>query len=37
MDYQALSTAAIIMSVVIIVLVFIMFRFEDVYGKDVEG
>ena len=37
LDYQALSTAAIIMSAVIIVLVFIMFRFEDVYGKDVEG
>ena len=37
LDYQKLSAAAIMMSVVIIVLFLIMFKVEDLYGRDVEG
>ncbi|MBR0164514.1 MAG: sugar ABC transporter permease [Lachnospiraceae bacterium] len=37
LDYQKLSAAAIIMSLVIIVLFFVMYKAEDIYGKDVEG
>lgn len=37
LDYQKLSAAAIIMSLVIIVLFFIMYRAEEYYGRDVEG
>ena len=36
LDYQKLSAAAIIMSLVIIVLVGIMFFAEDRFGRDVE-
>lgn len=37
LDYQKLSSAAIIMFVVVSVLVFIMYQVENFYGKDVEG
>lgn len=37
LDYQKMSAAAIIMSLVIIVLFFIMYKAEDIYGKDIEG
>ena len=37
LDYQKLSAAAIIMSLVIVVLFFIMYRAEEYYGRDVEG
>ncbi len=37
MDYQKLSSAAIIMAAVIVVLVFLMLVTEDRYGKDIEG
>lgn len=37
LDYQKLSAAAIIMSLVIIVLFAVMYKAEDWYGKDVEG
>ena len=37
LDYQKLSAAAIIMCVVIVVLFFVMYKAEDIYGKDVEG
>lgn len=37
LDYQKLSAAAIIMFIVVTALVFIMFRVENRYGKDVEG
>ena len=37
LDYQKLSAAAIIMCGVIIVLFFIMYKAEDIYGRDVEG
>ena len=36
LDYQKLSAAAIIMSLVIIVLFFIMYKAEDKFGRDVE-
>ena len=37
LDYQKLSAAAIIMSVVMIIVIGILFIFEDKIGKDVEG
>ncbi len=37
LDYQKLSSAAIIMFIVVSVLVYIMYRVEDMYGKDIEG
>ena len=37
LDYQKLSAAAIIMCGVIVVLFFVMYKAEDLYGKDVEG
>ena len=37
LDYQKLSAAAIIMFIVVSILVLIMFRVENFYGKDVEG
>ena len=37
LDYQKLSAAAIIMFVVVSVLVYIMYRIENLYGKDIEG
>lgn len=37
LDYQKLSAAAIIMFIVVSVLVYIMYRIEDLFGKDIEG
>ena len=37
LDYQKLSAAAIIMFVVVSALVYIMYRIENLYGKDIEG
>jgi multiple sugar transport system permease protein len=37
LDYQKLSSAAIIMFIVVTGLVFIMYSIENRYGKDVEG
>jgi len=37
LDYQKLSAAAIIMFVFVSVLVYIMYRIENLYGKDIEG
>jgi multiple sugar transport system permease protein len=37
LDYQKLSSAAIIMFIVVSVLVFVMYKVENIYGKDVEG
>ena len=37
LDYQKLSAAAIIMFIVVSVLVYIMYRIENLYGKDIEG
>jgi multiple sugar transport system permease protein len=37
LDYQKLSSAAIIMAIVMTVVIGILFIFEDKIGKDVEG
>ena len=37
LDYQTLSAAAILMSIVMIVIIGILFIAEDRFGKDVEG
>ena len=37
LDYQKLSAAAIIMFVFVSGLVYIMYRIENLYGKDIEG
>jgi multiple sugar transport system permease protein len=37
LDYQKLSAAAIIMFAVVTALVFIMYKVENIYGRDVEG
>ena len=37
LDYQKLSAAAVVMAVVMVVLIALLFRVEDWFGKDVEG
>ena len=37
LDYQKLSAAAVIMAIVMVVLIALMFKVEDWFGKDVEG
>lgn len=37
LDYQKLSAAAIIMALVMVVIIALLFVFEDMLGKDVEG
>ena len=37
LDYQNLSAAAVLMSLVMIVIIGIMFIVENYYGRDVEG
>ncbi len=37
LDYQKLSTAAILMSVVMVVIIGILFLLENYFGRDVEG
>ena len=37
MDYQKLSAAAIVIALFMIVLIAILFKVEDLFGKDVEG
>ena len=37
LDYQTLSAAAILMSLVMIVIIGILFIVENHFGKDVEG
>ena len=36
-DYQKLSAAAVIMAIVMVVLIALLFKIEDWFGKDVEG
>ena len=36
-DYQKLSSAAVIMAAVMVVLIALLFKIEDWFGKDVEG
>ena len=37
LDYQKLSAAAVVMALVMVVLIALLFRVEDWFGKDVEG
>ena len=37
LDYQKLSAAAVIMALVMVVLIALLFKVEDWFGKDVEG
>ncbi len=37
LDYQKLSAAAVVMAIVMVVLIALLFKVEDWFGKDVEG
>lgn len=37
LDYQKLSSAAVIMAIVMVALIALLFKIEDIFGKDVEG
>ena len=37
LDYQKLSAAAVVMALVMVVLIALLFKIEDWFGKDVEG
>lgn len=37
LDYQKLSVAAVLMAIVMVVIIALLFRIEDEFGKDVEG
>ncbi len=37
LDYQKLSAAAVLMALVMVVLIALLFKAEDIFGKDVEG
>ena len=37
LDYQKLSSAAVVMAVVMVILIAILFAVENWFGKDVEG
>lgn len=37
LDYQKLSAAAVIMAIFMVVLIALLFKAEDLFGKDVEG
>lgn len=37
LDYQKLSSAAVVMAIVMVVLIALLFKAEDWFGKDVEG
>ncbi|HBR08450.1 MAG TPA: sugar ABC transporter permease [Clostridiales bacterium] len=37
LDYQKLSAAAVLMAIVMVVIIAILFKVEDWFGKDVEG
>ena len=37
LDYQKLSAAAVVMAIVMVVLIALLFKAEDWFGKDVEG
>jgi len=37
LDYQKLSAAAVVMAVVMVILIALLFKAEDWFGKDVEG
>lgn len=37
LDYQKLSAAAVILAVIMVVIIALLFKVEDTFGKDVEG
>ena len=37
LDYQKLSSAAVVMAIVMVVIIALLFYLEDRFGKDVEG
>ena len=37
LDYQKLSAAAVVMAIVMVILIAVLFKAEDWFGKDVEG
>ncbi len=37
LDYQKLSAAAVLMAIVMVVIIALLFKIEDAFGKDVEG
>ena len=37
LDYQKLSAAAVLMAIFMVGLIALLFKIEDVFGKDVEG
>lgn len=37
LDYQKLSSAAVVMALVMVVIIAVLFKIEDWFGKDVEG
>ena len=37
LDYQKLSAAAVVMALVMVLIIALLFKAEDWFGKDVEG
>ena len=37
LDYQKLSSAAVLMALFMVILIAVLFKIEDIFGKDVEG
>ena len=37
LDYQKMSSAAVLMALVMVALIALLFKVEDIFGKDVEG
>ena len=37
LNYQKLSAAAVLLALVMVVLIALLFKAEDAFGKDVEG
>lgn len=36
-DYQKMSSAAVLLAIVMVALIALLFKVEDIFGKDVEG
>ena len=36
-DYQKLSAAAVLLALFMVALIAVLFKVEDIFGKDVEG
>ena len=36
-DYQKMATAAVLMALVMVAIIALLFKVEDIFGKDVEG